>query len=66
MYEEILVKSVFKYRTPQLIERAAPQTGEQVLDVACGTGVAARTVVPIVAPAGKVTGLDKSSAIAQC
>jgi ubiquinone/menaquinone biosynthesis C-methylase UbiE len=63
MYEEVLVKSVFKYWTPRLIERATPRTGEQVLDVACGTGVAARTVVPLVAPAGKVTGLDKSSAM---
>jgi ubiquinone/menaquinone biosynthesis C-methylase UbiE len=63
MYEDFLVKSKFQYWAPRLIERAAPRAGEQVLDVACGTGIVARNVVPIVGAAGKVTGLDKSSAM---
>lgn len=63
MYEEVLVKGVFNYWTPLLVERAAPRPGEKVLDLACGTGVVARAMVPIVGEQGKVTGLDKSSAM---
>jgi ubiquinone/menaquinone biosynthesis C-methylase UbiE len=62
-YEEYLVPSIFRYWTPFLIERAAPKTGEKVLDVACGTGAAARAMVPLVGETGKVTGLDKNSAM---
>jgi ubiquinone/menaquinone biosynthesis C-methylase UbiE len=57
-YERFIVGSVFRYWTPLLLERASPQPGEQVLDVACGTGVAARVIVPLVGAQGQVTGLD--------
>ncbi|MEN6570827.1 MAG: class I SAM-dependent methyltransferase [Anaerolineaceae bacterium] len=57
-YEQFLVKGVFKYWTPLLLQRAGPKPGERVLDVACGTGVVARQMVPLVGGEGDVTGLD--------
>jgi ubiquinone/menaquinone biosynthesis C-methylase UbiE len=57
-YEQFFVASIYNYWTPLLVERAAPQPGEQVLDVACGTGVVARSIVPLVGVQGKVVGLD--------
>jgi ubiquinone/menaquinone biosynthesis C-methylase UbiE len=41
-----------------LLEYAAPQPGERVLDVACGTGSVARHAAPLVGADGKVIGLD--------
>ena len=58
MYEQFMVPYVFRYWTPRLLERAMPQPGESVLDVACGTGVVARSIVPLVGDQGKVVGLD--------
>jgi ubiquinone/menaquinone biosynthesis C-methylase UbiE len=43
-----------------LLASAQPSLGEQVLDVACGTGIAARTVAPLVGGNGRVVGLDIS------
>jgi ubiquinone/menaquinone biosynthesis C-methylase UbiE len=63
MYEEFIVRYIFKYWTPLLLHRAAPQLGERVLDVACGTGVVARSMVPVIGPQGKVHGLDKNPAM---
>ncbi|MHC1783065.1 MAG: class I SAM-dependent methyltransferase [Anaerolineaceae bacterium] len=57
-YERFFVKSIYRFWTPLLLERAAPKAGETVLDVACGTGVVARSVVPLVGEAGRVVGLD--------
>ena len=46
------------YSTPLLLERAAPQPGERVLDVACRTGIAARMAAPMIEPSGEITGVD--------
>jgi ubiquinone/menaquinone biosynthesis C-methylase UbiE len=43
-----------------LVSRAQPKPGETVLDVACGTGVLARTAASMMAQ-GRVTGLDVNS-----
>ena len=43
---------------PGLAALAALQSGERVLDLACGTGVVARLAAPEVGTAGQVTGLD--------
>jgi SAM-dependent methyltransferase len=43
---------------PLLIEQAALNPGQRVLDVACGTGVVARLAAPHVGVMGEVTGLD--------
>jgi ubiquinone/menaquinone biosynthesis C-methylase UbiE len=41
-----------------LVQLAAPEEGDRVLDVACGTGPVARYVAPLVGPSGRVIGLD--------
>jgi SAM-dependent methyltransferase len=43
---------------PILVELAQPRTGERVIDIACGTGIVARTAAAIVGPAGAVFGID--------
>jgi ubiquinone/menaquinone biosynthesis C-methylase UbiE len=57
-YEEFLVPAIFDRWATSLVERANPQPGEKVLDVACGTGVVARTAAARVGPRGTVTGVD--------
>jgi ubiquinone/menaquinone biosynthesis C-methylase UbiE len=47
----------------RIVAAAAPQEGEQVLDVGCGTGALARAVAPLVAPSGSVLGLDISGSM---
>lgn len=63
VYEDFLVRYQFRPFTEDLVARAAPQPGERVLDLACGTGIVARLVAPRVAPDGRVTGLDVSPAM---
>lgn len=57
-YEGYLVPSIFGPWAIDLIRLAAPQVGDRVLDVACGTGIVARLSAKYVAPSGKVVGLD--------
>ena len=41
-----------------LVQLAAPEEGDRVLDVACGTGPVARYAAALVGPSGRVIGLD--------
>jgi ubiquinone/menaquinone biosynthesis C-methylase UbiE len=59
-YEDYFVPAIFARWAPILIGSAKPVQGERVLDVACGTGVMARTVAPLVGREGRVVGLDIS------
>jgi ubiquinone/menaquinone biosynthesis C-methylase UbiE len=59
-YESFLVPNLFAPWSKVLIERARPRTGERVLDLACGTGIIARQIAPIVGSAGRVVGIDIS------
>src|SRR5690606_34121736 len=43
-----------------LLSAAQPRSHEQVLDVACGTGIVARTAAEAVGDVRNVTGLDQS------
>ena len=63
LYERHFVPAVFAPWAQELLRRAAPQPGERVLDVACGTGIVARAVAPIVGSAGRVAALDLSPAM---
>lgn len=41
-----------------LLEHANPQSGERVVDIACGTGIVARLAAPRVGETGTVVGVD--------
>jgi ubiquinone/menaquinone biosynthesis C-methylase UbiE len=58
VYERYLVPAMFGPWAADLVALAAPQPGERVLDVACGTGIVARLVAPYVGATGRVVGLD--------
>lgn len=62
-YQRYFVPAIFVPWTRDLLQRAAPRPGERVLDIACGTGIVAREVAPLVGPAGQVTALDLSPAM---
>jgi ubiquinone/menaquinone biosynthesis C-methylase UbiE len=57
-YEELLAPALFQEWTHRVADAANIRAGQQVLDIACGTGVLARTVAARVGSGGSVTGLD--------
>ena len=57
-YEHYIMAAFGNAWAQALVQLAAPGDGDRVLDVACGTGVVARYVAPLVGPTGQVTGLD--------
>ncbi len=57
-YESYMVPTLFEPYASRLMELAKPQPGERILDVACGTGIAARLAVPIAGTGGRVVGVD--------
>ena len=57
-YENYIVPAFMRPLLKDVIDTAAPQPGEHVLDVACGTGIVARLVAPRIAPGGTVSNLD--------
>src|SRR5258708_11973565 len=62
-YERNLVTYTMRPFTTILLEDAAPQPGERVVDVACGTGIAARQTAPRVGVTGTVGAVDLNPAI---
>jgi ubiquinone/menaquinone biosynthesis C-methylase UbiE len=62
-YQSYFVPAKFAPCAQILLGQAKPQPGEQVLDVACGTGVVARMAAPLVGPTGRVVGLDVNAAM---
>ena len=57
-YERYLVPAMFPAFAESLVHHGAARPGDSVLDIACGTGIAARTVTPLVGYTGTVVGLD--------
>jgi ubiquinone/menaquinone biosynthesis C-methylase UbiE len=58
VYEQVLVPAVLRSLSERVIDLAAPREGERVLDLACGTGIVARSVATIVGSEGTVVGVD--------
>jgi precorrin-6B methylase 2 len=58
IYERDLVPAIFAPWATILIEQAALQPDDRVLDVACGTGVVARLAARQVGSTGQIIGLD--------
>jgi ubiquinone/menaquinone biosynthesis C-methylase UbiE len=63
LYESAFVPGFFAQWAPILGEVAGVEAGCTVLDVACGTGIVARTAADIVGPTGAVIGLDVNEAM---
>ena len=63
VYESFLVPHLFTPWARDLVARAQPKPGERVLDVACGTGIVVREVLPVVGSSGRVAGVDFSPAM---
>lgn len=57
-YEALFVPALFGQWAPIVVDAAQIQSGQRVLDVACGTGILARTVSSRTGPTGYVAGLD--------
>lgn len=57
-YERYFVPVIPAPLAEDLLELAKLQPGEQVLDIACGTGIVARLAADAVGPTGKVVGVD--------
>lgn len=58
LFEQFFGPTIFTPWTRVLLDHAEPEPGERVLDLACGTGIVARQVAPLVGDAGRVVGLD--------
>jgi SAM-dependent methyltransferase len=63
LYESAFVPAFFAQWAPILCEVAGVSPGQTVLDVACGTGVVARTAADLVGPEGTVIGVDLNEAM---
>jgi SAM-dependent methyltransferase len=57
-YEARFVPAIFAEWAPHLVEAAGVAPGQAVLDVACGTGVVARTAADRMGGRGRVAGAD--------
>lgn len=62
-YEELFVPALFAQWAPMVADLAGLRDGHRVLDVACGTGIAARTAADRVGDSGSVVGLDPNPAM---
>ncbi|MDZ7692171.1 MAG: class I SAM-dependent methyltransferase [Balneolaceae bacterium] len=57
-YQKYLVPAMFEECSEQLVSHAGITQGQRILDIACGTGVLARTAARHVGQNGNVVGLD--------
>jgi ubiquinone/menaquinone biosynthesis C-methylase UbiE len=63
LYESQFVPALFAEWAPRLVEAAGVAPGQAVLDVACGTGIVARTVADLQRGQGRVVGIDVNEAM---
>jgi len=62
-YEQFIVPTFFIPWTPVLLRHAMPRSGERALDLACGTGVVARYVAPLIGREGSIVAVDINPAM---
>ncbi|HEY5438645.1 MAG TPA: class I SAM-dependent methyltransferase [Acidimicrobiales bacterium] len=62
-YDEIMVPRMFDPWAELLLDQMKPQSGQAVLDIACGPGTVTRHAAHRVGPSGRVTGCDRSPAM---
>ena len=58
VYDEFHLPALFQEWAPRVVDAVEVRPGQCVLDVACGTGVIARTMAECVGPNGSIVGLD--------
>ena len=63
IYERVIVPLWFEHWAEALMRLAKLKPGNNVLDVACGTGVVTRLAKKIVGPNGGVSGLDMNASM---
>jgi len=63
VYESRFVPAFFAEWAPHLVDFAGVAAGQAVLDVACGTGIVARTAADRLGATGRVVGLDLNEAM---
>ena len=62
-YERVVAQGMFVPWAEDLVARAAPEPGEAVLDLACGTGIVMRQLTHALGQQGKLVGLDINPAM---
>jgi ubiquinone/menaquinone biosynthesis C-methylase UbiE len=65
VYEEFFVPALFQEWAVRVADATGIQSGWRVLDVACGTGILARTISARVGAKGSVVGLDRNEGMLQ-
>jgi ubiquinone/menaquinone biosynthesis C-methylase UbiE len=63
VYERAIVPAVFAPWVEALLGHTGLGPGQRLLDIACGTGIVARTAAGIVGDTGRVVGLDLNSSM---
>ena len=63
MYEATFVPFLFAGLARSLVDAAKVSPGQRLLDVACGTGIVARTAAELIGSTGRVVGLDLNEAM---
>jgi len=58
VYDALFVPALFAQWAPRVVDAAAIEPGQHVLDVGCGTGVLACAAAERAGPGGRVVGLD--------
>jgi len=58
LYEQYLVPTIFVPWAQHLLCNSVPEDGDNILDVACGTGIVARMAKARVGVTGRVVGID--------